>query len=505
MFETNWDAVSHEDIDFQVRLMANGDGFATNGAAWRQLAGRLTDVATSVERATAGIRETRTGPAAEGAQGAVGPMAGWVEQARGLADSVGGVSHEQARSFGETARAMPAFAGPPADLTPDWVQAIAGDDGLAPFLYETDEDKAMHERAEAERRARQLMTDYQTESAVRVETLPQFVGPAGAGGPPSVTVEPSAARSGGPDAAGPGGAGSASGGVPPGGVPPGGGPAGVSNGGALGAGAAIAGAAAGTPPAASTGAGPAGGAGAPGSLATLPGGASPAAASPAVSPGGVGVTPSGPSMPGVAPGPVGPGGVGTSGVGTGGGGTGGARTGRVGVGGTGAPGPAGSGSPAGGGAWSGGTGSGGWVGGGGAGGGGAGGGAWSHGAIGPGSGGALGPGSGGTLGPGSGGTLGPGSGAGVTAGPGGPGGGGTPGPRVGAGGSVLEPALGRMPSAPGTPVGEAQRGMIPFAPMGGMAGGGGEQVLRRPDYLVEDDRDALLGELPPVAPPVIEQ
>ncbi|HEY2192464.1 MAG TPA: hypothetical protein VGH76_09205, partial [Actinomycetospora sp.] len=49
-----------------------------------------------------------------------------------------------------------------------------------------------------------------------------------------------------------------------------------------------------------------------------------------------------------------------------------------------------------------------------------------------------------------------------------------------------------------------ERGALPFAPLGGFGGGGsGEQRLPRAGYLHEDDPDAIAGELPRVAPPVI--
>ncbi|MDL5157622.1 hypothetical protein [Actinomycetospora termitidis] len=45
---------------------------------------------------------------------------------------------------------------------------------------------------------------------------------------------------------------------------------------------------------------------------------------------------------------------------------------------------------------------------------------------------------------------------------------------------------------------------MPFAPIGGFAGAGAQdQRLPRAAYLVEDDPDALAGELPRVVPPVI--
>jgi hypothetical protein len=46
---------------------------------------------------------------------------------------------------------------------------------------------------------------------------------------------------------------------------------------------------------------------------------------------------------------------------------------------------------------------------------------------------------------------------------------------------------------------------MPFAPLGGYGGGGGggDQRIPRAGYLHEDDPDAIAGELPRVAPPVI--
>ena len=51
---------------------------------------------------------------------------------------------------------------------------------------------------------------------------------------------------------------------------------------------------------------------------------------------------------------------------------------------------------------------------------------------------------------------------------------------------------------------EGRGGAVPMIPPGGMVGGqGGGGDRRRPDYLYEDDPDAIAGVLPATTPPVL--
>jgi hypothetical protein len=51
---------------------------------------------------------------------------------------------------------------------------------------------------------------------------------------------------------------------------------------------------------------------------------------------------------------------------------------------------------------------------------------------------------------------------------------------------------------------EGRGGGVPMIPPPGMVGGqGGDGRRGRPDYLTEDDPDAIAGALPATAPPVI--
>ncbi|WP_051085962.1 hypothetical protein [Actinomycetospora chiangmaiensis] len=509
MFDVNWDTRSHADIHAQ--LQGRGAGFTDAGGAWNSLATRLRDVAGSVERATSGIAATRTGPAAQAAGGAVGPMGPWADEIRGFSDAVGSASHEQNRALAATRGAV----GPPVPRPPVTLQTWEGVGALAAL----DVDSAEHASADAERRARAAMGRYQEFSSLRASGLPQFSSP-GQGAPRIELVSGAVPTAGGGSAAPPGvggGPGGVGGTAPGGGVPtPGGG---------------AAGAAAATPGSARPGAGPIGDASTasprPGSTGAVPslgpgsaaGGGGPTGsprpglpgANPGPGAGGPGGTAAGsrPGLPGAASTGTGaaprPGGVGTAPVFGPSGGTGSVGGGLAGTVGSGLSGTVASGSSVVGGglAGTGPSGVGNGVG------------AVGSGASGTGSlGSSTGVGSTGVGSTGVGGTGAGGAGAGGTPGSGslgaGVGGTGSAGSstagtaltraaaeptRLG-GASVLEPALASR--------GTTTNAGVPFAPMGGMgATGPVEQRLSRASYLVEDDPDALAGELPRVAPPVI--
>ncbi|GAA4848059.1 hypothetical protein GCM10023201_44960 [Actinomycetospora corticicola] len=459
MFDVNWETRSHADIHAQ--LQGRGGGFTDAGGAWNSLATRLRDVAGSVERATSGIAATRTGPAAQAAGGAVGPMGPWADEARTFSDAVGSASHEQNRALTATRGAV----SPPVPRPPVTLQTWEGVGALAAL----DVDSAENSSLDAERRARAAMGRYQEFSSLRASGLPQFSSP-GQGAPQVQLVS-----------------------GPPGGgvtVPPGPGSPGVGGGGSTRPGP-------GSPGAGGGGSAPSG----PGPGSAVPGGsASPAPAAPGVVPpsgaggpsaspvpGAPGVVPTpGPGSASASPRPGSPGAVPTPGTpGSAGPGVGAPASPRPGV-----PGGAlGSLTP-------------------GAQGGvpvsrpGLPGGAPTAGAAGPSGTGAsassrpgptttepiFGPG-------GSGGTAGTGTSTGALR----PG---LPEPVTSRSpveplrtGSVLEPAV--------PPRNAAATGM-PFAPIGGVGGAGTtEQRLSLASYLVEDDPDALAGELPRVAPPVI--
>ncbi|MCD2190749.1 hypothetical protein [Actinomycetospora soli] len=439
MFDVNWETRSHADIHAQ--LQGRGGGFTDAGGAWNSLASRLRDVAGSVERATSGIAATRTGPAAQAAGAAVGPMGPWATEVRTFSDAVGSASHEQNRALTATRGAV----GPPVPRPPVTLQTWEGVGALAAL----DVDSAEHASLDAERRARAAMGRYQEFSSLRASGLPQFSSPSQPGAPRIDLVT----TGGGGPAPGTGGGGAAVPG-PAGAVPaPGsGGPPGPTTGGAT--------AGTSTPPR-SPGGPPASGAG--------------ASAGPGIPRSGLPTTPP-------APGPIGAG---------------------TGAGGSGSTGPGGSASP-----------------GRGSNAGGAGSGSVSTGPTGAGTG-TTGTGSVGTGSTGPSGTASTGfgpTGAGTGAiGTGSPGPTGTgPGPTSAPRPGLLEPPLGRAPVEPvrtasvlepalgPRPTAASSTSGVPFAPIGGVgAPGASEQRLSRAPYLVEDDPDALAGELPRVAPPVI--
>ncbi|MFC5064953.1 hypothetical protein [Actinomycetospora atypica] len=483
MFDVNWEARSHADIHAQ--LQGRGGGFTDAGGAWNQLATRLRDVAGTVERATGGIAATRTGVAAQAAQGSVGPMGAWAAEARTFSDSVGAVSYEQNRALASTRAAV----GPPVPRPPVPLSTWEGVGALAAL----DVDTAERASSDAANRARAAMGRYQEFSSLRASELPRFAAPTQ--GPPQVGVAvPSGA----------GGVGGRGAGGVPGTTTPGAGGASAGTGGPGGpagpGGAAVPGGAAGP-------GGPAGRGG-----AAVPGGA--AGPGSAGAPGGTAI-PGGAARPGGSAGsggaavpgrPTAPGPAGTAGGGV----VPGATPGAV---------PPRSGAPGSGGALPSGTGPGS-----------AGPTRTAPGAIGPGAstgagaarptlpgavpstgGGVLGTGAGSGFGPpGSGTTTGSavtgsaGSGNTGTTSPGPTSASGVrpslePGLRPGGSGSVLEPALGGRAAASA-----AERGAMPFAPLGGMSTSASDgQRLPRAAYLVEDDPDAITGGLPRVVPPVI--
>lgn len=448
MFDVNWETRSHADIHAQ--LQGRGAGFTDAGGAWNSLATRLRDVAGSVERATSGIAATRSGPAARAAGGAVGPMGPWADEVRGFSDAVGSASHEQNRALAATRGAV----GPPVPRPPVTLQTWEGVGALAAL----DVDSADRASLDAERRARAAMGRYQEFSSLRASGLPQFSSP-GQGAPqvqlvagdPGAPVGTGVGR---PGSVSPGGGGSGAVGTVPaagaggGSVSAGPGPAGAIPGAGSGGGTASAGpGSAGTVPAPGAGGG---------SVSTGPG----AAGTTPTTGGGGGTASAGPGVAGAVP-------AAGAGVASGGGGSVSTGRGSPGTAPTaGLPGPgsaptrSGSALPS-----------------------------SVFGPNGPGS--AIGPGSGTGTGTGAGSAA--GSAGGVTST------GTTPTraalepTRLG-GASVLEPALAPRNTTAG----------VPLAPVGGFgAAAPPEQRLARASYLVEDDPDALAGELPRVAPPVI--
>lgn len=464
MFDVNWETRSHADIHAQ--LQGRGAGFTDAGGAWNSLATRLRDVAGSVERATSGIAATRSGPAARAAGGAVGPMGPWADEVRGFSDAVGSASHEQNRALAATRGAV----GAPVPRPPVTLQTWEGVGALAAL----DVDSADRASLDAERRARAAMGRYQEFSSLRASGLPQFSSP-GQGAP---QVQLVAGGSGAPVGTGavrpgpvsPGGGGSGAAGTVPaagaggGTVSAGPGPGGAIPGAGSGGGTASAGPGPGPGPGPDPGPGPG-----PGPAGTVP---APGAGGGSVStgPGVAGTTPTTGGGGGTASaGPGVAGAVPAAGAGVASGGGGSVSTGRGSPGTAptaGLPGPdsapprAGSALPSS--------------------------------AFGPsGTGSSAGSGTGPGIGTGAGSAAGSAGGVNST---------GTTSARAAleptrlGGASVLEPALAPRNTTAG----------VPLAPVGGIgAAAPPEQRLARASYLVEDDPDALAGELPRVAPPVI--
>ncbi|TDQ62874.1 hypothetical protein EV188_102531 [Actinomycetospora succinea] len=536
-FGHNWSAVSHQAIWDALQPQA-GDGFGGAGGRWQGLADRMIAVTDSVGRANATLHAAWDGDASVAAQKKIEPLRPWADQARELAAQVKNVNVEQGDRLTTVQNAVfdqgPPAAGsvmdagingfldgsalvgtvaPVAPLAAPLAVPVGGADAVA----------SMIRYQQAEQFAQEAMTNYQDASGGGMATLPQFAGPEGSavqpgpGSPPSATGVGTLSR---PDAVGavPGGAGGV------GAVPGGGGGAGAGGGGvapgavpAPGAGGAAAG-----------GAGGAGGGGAAGGAAGVPAGPTTATGAPAV-----------PTAPGTA-GPAAPGGGVPPGAGPGGGGAGGGFVPPVGA----VPGSA-PGAATGAGRVPGTPGDAGAAGRAGGAGGAAGvprlpgtavgGGSAAAGRTGAGLGGGVGGGGGSSGGVGgAAGELGPAGRAGGAAGElgsrvGGGGAAGELGSRVGGGGAAGElgsraggGAAGELGSgaragvgggaaaetvaarAAGAAAAEGRGGAVPMIPPAGMVGGqGGDGQRRRPDYLSEDDPDAIAGVLPATAPPVI--
>ncbi|PVZ13038.1 hypothetical protein [Actinomycetospora cinnamomea] len=523
MFTTNWSAFSHQAI--HDALQGAGDGFREAGTAWQRLAARMVAVTDSVERANATLGATWQGDAALGAQKALQPLGPWVDNARGLAEVVNGAGANQADRLATVRNAVP----PPRFSS--WQQAgvegfldgssllgtvppMAGG-ALSVPLGGADAVYQMAQQQRAETAAQEAMTAYQDASRPEMTTLPQFAGPGGN------QIQPVLPPGG--DGAGPvGGVGGSAGGggVGGGGAVSGGGgaPGGVQGGAQGGAGAAAGGAAVpGVLPAdagggaGAAGAGAAGGGGAGGGAGGAGGGGGAGAGVPGAA--GAPAGPSSTTAAGTAPAPAAPGPTG-AGAGVPGAGGAGAVPGAGDAGGAGAgaippvgsvpgAGPVGRVPPSTTGPTTGATT-----------------GATAGPTTGagrapsaPGAPGGVGadrPAAGGrgsrlpgaALGAGEGAAGGAaGGGAGGRAGAGGLGGGvGEPGARTGIGsGAAAEVAAARAAGAAAE-----SRGAVPLIPPPGMVGrqdAYGQH--RRPDYLTEDDPDAIAGRLPATAPPVI--